>query len=199
VAYSVRTVPFEVMKEISATAGHQRDLGETRTAQVRRKRTEELTAGSVPAVKRPSRKLDRRVLLLWWTVGGLLSIAGVVVSFALSTRREIPQAAAAAIATIIILVAAVLPPLRFRRWRYQIRERDILISKGALFFLLTLIPFDRIQFVETRQGPLDRLFRLNQIVLYTAAGKAGRIPGLEPAEAEALREELSKIAGAQTV
>jgi membrane protein YdbS with pleckstrin-like domain len=112
---------------------------------------------------------------------------------------QLPLWGAAAIAATAFVLAAVVTPIRFRRWRYEIRQRDVLISRGALFRVLTLIPFDRIQFAETRQGPVDRLFRLNQLILYTAAGRAGRIPGLDPSEAEALREELSKVVGRPTV
>lgn len=113
--------------------------------------------------------------------------------------QGIPSSLTVAVPIAAAVAAVALPLLRFRRWRYAIRERDLLMSRGALFFVLTLIPFDRIQFVETRQGPLDRLFRLNQVIVYTAAGSAGRIPGLDAAEAESLREELSRVAGAQTV
>ena len=92
-----------------------------------------------------------------------------------------------------------LPYLRYRRWRYEIRERDLFLSRGSLFFVLTLIPFDRIQYVETHQGPLDLAFGLMQLVVYTAAGRAARIPGLAPEEAGSLREELSKVAGTESV
>ena len=98
-----------------------------------------------------------------------------------------------------IMLAAALPYLRYRRWRYEIRERDLFLSHGSLFFVLTLIPFDRIQYVETHQGPLDLAFGLMQLVVYTAAGRAARIPGLAPEEAGSLREELSKVAGTQSV
>lgn len=98
-----------------------------------------------------------------------------------------------------IVLAAAIPYLRYRRWRYEIRERDLFLSHGSLFFVLTLIPFDRIQYVETHQGPLDLAFGLMQLVVYTAAGRAARIPGLAPEEAGSLREELSKVAGTQSV
>jgi uncharacterized protein len=150
-------------------------------------------------VKLPSRRLDHRVLFLWWTVAGALALLAAVASAVWVVIAEISWGVAVSMATIAILAAIGLPPLRFRRWRYEIRQRDILLSRGALFFVITLIPFDRIQFVETRQDPLDRLFRLYEVVVFTAAGRAGRIPGLDPSEAESLREELSRIAGAQTV
>jgi membrane protein YdbS with pleckstrin-like domain len=132
-------------------------------------------------------------------VAGLLALVTMVASAVWIVVMEIPSGVAVVSAAAVIAVAVGVPPLRFRRWRYEIRRKDILLSRGALFFVLTLIPFDRIQFVETRQGPLDRLFHLNQVVVFTAAGRAGRIPGLDPSEAESLREELSRVAGAQTV
>ena len=98
-----------------------------------------------------------------------------------------------------VVLAIVVPDLRYRRWRYEIRERDLFLARGSLFRVLTLIPFDRIQYVETHQGPLDLAFGLMQVVVYTAAGRAARIPGLSPRQAEDLREELSRVAGTEGV
>ena len=136
---------------------------------------------------------------MWWTVWGAVVLVG---SFAASpTIAEIPGGGAAFSVAFVIAVAlaAAVPYLRYRRWRYEIRERDLFLSHGSWFYVLTLIPFDRIQYVETHQGPLDLAFGLMQLVVYTAAGKAARIPGLAPDEAEALREELSKVAGTDSV
>ena len=137
---------------------------------------------------------------MWWLIGGVTTLAAVAALWLVWVPvGNLPWWGAAALAATAAVLAAVLTPIRFRRWRYEIRQRDVLISRGALFRVLTLIPLDRIQFAETRQGPVDRLFRLNQLILYTAAGRAGRIPGLDPSEAEALREELSKVVGRPTV
>jgi membrane protein YdbS with pleckstrin-like domain len=152
------------------------------------------------SVEQPSRRLARRVLYMWWLIDGVSTLVAAVALWLLWVPvADLPLWGAAAIAATVVVLVAVVTPIRFRRWRYQIRERDVLISRGALFRVLTLIPFDRIQFAETRQGPVDRLFRLNQLSLYTAAGRAGRIPGLDPSEAEAVREELSKVVGRPTV
>jgi membrane protein YdbS with pleckstrin-like domain len=144
-------------------------------------------------------RLDRRVLALWWTVGALLVLvvigASIGVGLIFNLHPVFPALACLAAAAL----AAVVPPLRYRRWSYQVRAQDALISRGALFFVQQLIPFDRIQFVESRQGPLDRVFGLTQVVLYTAAGRAGRVPGLSRSDAEALREELARVAGTASV
>jgi uncharacterized protein len=149
--------------------------------------------------RRPAKVLDRRVLRMWWTTWGVLVAVGAAAASPLVGRS--PSATAAYVIGVIsaIVLVAVIPYLRYRRWRYEIRERDLFLSRGSLFFVLTLIPFDRIQYVETHQGPLDLAFGLMQLVVYTAAGRAARIPGLSPEEAGSLREELSKVAGTQSV
>jgi uncharacterized protein len=128
-----------------------------------------------------------------WVVVAIVGANVAVVAEAVAPAFAFTLAGALAVGAVAV------PPLRYRRWRYEIRSRDLLMSRGALFFKLTLVPFDRIQFVESRQGPLDRVFGLSQLVVYTAAGTAGQIPGLAPGEAESLREELSRVAGTSTV
>jgi uncharacterized protein len=143
--------------------------------------------------------LDPRARSMWWTAGAALCLVATALALVVAVVGEVPLWFPALVGVLAAALAVVIPPLRYRRWRYEIRERDLFLSHGALFQVLTLIPFDRIQFVETHQGPLDRLFGLTKVVVYTAAGRAGQIPGLESSEAEALREELSKVAGVATV
>jgi uncharacterized protein len=149
--------------------------------------------------RRPTRALDRRVLRLWWTTWGVIVVIGAAAASPLLGRSTLATTGYVIGVVTAVVLAAVLPYLRYRRWRYEIRERDLFLSHGSLFFVLTLIPFDRIQYVETHQGPLDLAFGLMQLVVYTAAGRAARIPGLAPEEAGSLREELSKVAGTQSV
>lgn len=136
---------------------------------------------------------------MWWTTWGVLVAIGAAVASSLVSESPAARTAYLIGVPIAIVLAAAIPYLRYRRWRYEIRERDLFLSHGSLFFVLTLIPFDRIQYVETHQGPLDLAFGLMQLVVYTAAGRAARIPGLAPEEAGSLREELSKVAGTQSV
>jgi uncharacterized protein len=150
--------------------------------------------------RRPAKALDRRVLTMWRTIWVSLVVVASGLGAALFPDDG-PVRGAAVVAGVILAagLAWTLPALRYRRWRYEIRRSDLFLSRGSLFHVLTLIPFDRIQYVETHQGPLDLAFGLTQLVVYTAAGRAARIPGLSPPEAEALREELSTVAGTQSV
>ncbi|MBA2273475.1 MAG: PH domain-containing protein [Actinobacteria bacterium] len=143
--------------------------------------------------------LDRRVLMMWWSLsGGGVGCAALLGGVA-AWFGPVPVGPVVTLVLLGIVAAALIPPLRYRRWRYGLRERDLSLSRGALWQVRTLIPFDRIQFVESRRGPLDRLFGLNVLVVYTAAGRAAHIPGLNPSQAEAVREELAKVAGTLTV
>lgn len=126
------------------------------------------------------------------------AVAGLT-AIQLSRALDVPVALGAAAGAALLVLAVAVPNRLYKRWRYAIRDQDVYTSRGAVWHLETLIPFDRIQFVESRQGPLDRLYGLTQVLIYTAAGKAGRIPGLDSATAESLREELSKVAGAPSV
>jgi uncharacterized protein len=135
-----------------------------------------------------------------WQVVALLVVVPLAIAVAIpGFLLELPLPLVAGAVLLVLLPAAIVPRLAYRRWRYAIRDQDLYTSKGALWHVETLVPFDRIQFVESRQGPLDRAFTLTQVIVYTAAGKAASIPGLDQATAESLREDLSAVAGAASV
>lgn len=135
----------------------------------------------------------------WHTLALPPAVIAGLAAVQLSRTLGIPIASGVAIAIVLLALAVAVPNRLYKRWRYAIRSRDVYTSRGAIWHVETLIPFDRIQFVESRQGPLDRMYGLTQVLIYTAAGRAGRIPGLSSATAESLREELSKVAGAPSV
>lgn len=141
--------------------------------------------------------LDPRVRSLWWVTGfGVVAQLGVLAGIAdlllpLPLRRG---ALTGAVLVLASVVAALLPVVRYRRWRYALRPSDLWIRHGVLWVTVSVIPFARLQFVDTRQGPLDRLFGLSQLVVHTAAlGTSGRLPGLDTTEAERLRERLAQV------
>ncbi len=152
----------------------------------------------------PPSRLDPRVVQLWRLqrivrlVFVVLPVAGAL---ATGIATVAPVAVGAVVATVLVaiqlLLALAWPPLEYGAFSYALREQDLLVQSGVLFKRWSAIPFHRIQHVDTRQGPLDRLFGLSRLLVFTAAGVSadGSIPGLGAAEAERLRDELSRRGG----
>lgn len=97
--------------------------------------------------------------------------------------------------TILLICLAIflIPPLRWRRWRYQLYDQEIYIQHGILIVKRTLIPMVRVQHVDTKQGPILRKFKLASLEVSTAA-TMHEIPALKLSEAEALRDQISVLA-----
>ena len=89
------------------------------------------------------------------------------------------------------VVVGVVPGLRWRRWRYEIRADEVDLQRGIFWISRTLVPLARIQHVDTRQGPLQRRFGLSTVVLYTAAGP-NQIPELATPVAERARDRIAE-------
>ena len=89
-------------------------------------------------------------------------------------------------------ISLLLINKQFERWRFQLREYDLLIQKGLVWRSERYIARDRIQHIDINTGPLDRRFGLAQVVVYVAGvtGSVGLIPGLTPQEADWLKEQL---------
>jgi len=86
----------------------------------------------------------------------------------------------------------------FRSWGYVEREDDLLVTHGAMFKKLTVVPYGRMQLVDVTAGAAERLFGLSTIKLHTAAATTdARIPGLRPEEATRLRDRLAALGEAQ--
>ena len=96
-----------------------------------------------------------------------------------------------------LIRAWIWPILEYRYYRYAVHENDLIVQQGVLFRKWSTIPLHRIQHVDTRQGPLERMIGIASLQLYTAAGMHadGSIPGLDTKEAESLRDTLSQIGG----
>ena len=126
-----------------------------------------------------------------------LEVAGVTVLAAVGVA-----VADYAIAVPGVLVVGALfawfQQRRFNAWGYAEREDDLLVKRGVMFSRLSVIPYGRMQYIDVTAGPLERSLGLATVKMHTAAAASdARIPGLERAEAERLRDRLAQLGEAQ--
>jgi uncharacterized protein len=148
----------------------------------------------------PAERLDPRAKRLWRITGTLgtlpLLAVGVFVSWVSLRAVEVPFLLGVlpflAALGLFVVVAGVIPDLRWRRWRYEIREEEVDLQRGIFWINRTLVPLARIQHVDTRQGPLQRRFGLATVVFYTAAGP-NEIPELSAPVAAGVRDRIAEL------
>jgi membrane protein YdbS with pleckstrin-like domain len=101
---------------------------------------------------------------------------------------------AAALAVGLVAIGGVAAPLlRWRTWRYEVRDEEIDLLRGAVVVRRTLIPMTRVQHVDTQRTPLSDLFELRSVTVHTAAGSHS-IPALRPGDAAAIRDRIAVLA-----
>lgn len=76
---------------------------------------------------------------------------------------------------------------------FAIREKDILYQSGIFFKSVVIIPFNRVQHCEIEQGPVDRMFGLSSLSIFTAGGSSSdlNIPGLAHDKANQLKQFIT--------
>ncbi len=74
--------------------------------------------------------------------------------------------------------------------RFAIRQQDLILQKGLIFRHITCQPILRIQHIELKRGPLDRIAGLAKLQVFSAGGSAHtfEIPGLPVDQASQLRQ-----------
>ncbi len=80
---------------------------------------------------------------------------------------------------------------------FAIRERDLIYRSGVFFRSTTVIPYNRIQHAEVKQGPIERRFNLQRLEIYTAGGDGSDlyIPGLPGNQADQLKDYIIEKVG----
>ncbi|MET9733565.1 PH domain-containing protein [Streptomyces sp. NPDC006458] len=136
----------------------------------------------------------RRMLLVVW-----LGIPALGLGLLFGLLAGPPWAAFALFPLALLVWGWVLTGRNWRSWRYAERADDLLISRGVMWRKVTVVPYGRMQLVEVTSGPVERHFGLASVQLHTAAAATdAAIPGLDPAEAERLRDRLTELGEARS-
>ena len=169
--------------------GEQRPEGETLGAS-------DLSEAELLEYTTDRRSLHPLVQVHWGiriTIGVL--IVGLLSSWALPVVGVDSQFSAAVVG-VLLLLGLVWVLLYYRLWVYQIRADAIYLERGVVTHVRSLVPYVRIQHVDTSRSPIERMLGLSTLVVYTAGSRGAdvSIPGLLPEEARDMQRRVKELA-----
>src|SRR5918997_4999273 len=143
----------------------------------------------------PARTLAPAARILWRLEGLVTTVAAVIAAAVLhgAVGGTIALLAWVAAALVALVSLVLVPELRWRRWRWEVREQEIDIRRGTVAVTRTLVPMLRVQHVDTKRDLLQQGLGLATVVFHTAAG-ANEIPALTVAEAGQVRDRIAELA-----
>lgn len=142
-------------------------------------------------------RLNSRVRFKWLvsvlvttTIVVAITAAGLVIGL---DRSPLP---ALGFGVLVFIIGVVHLIYRYRVWQFEVREEELYIRRGVFTQVRTLVPYVRVQHVDSRRSPMDRALGLASVVVYTAGSRGAdvTIPGLTPARATELQQRLRTLA-----
>ncbi|MEU6718392.1 PH domain-containing protein [Nonomuraea sp. NPDC046802] len=158
-------------------------------------------ARAEPALRPPSRSVDRRAIG-WWLAQALVTvlppvlIVGLLALLILPARRWL-LLSAAIVGVPGLVYVLVMPGWRYRVHRWETTPEVVFTRAGWVRQQWRVAPMARIQTVDTIRGPLQQLFGLSTVVVTTASAAGPlKIEGLDQRLAEDVVADLAAKAQA---
>ena len=151
--------------------------------------TPQLLADPVQPVEPGYRHVLRFSALIFW----LPAFVGSLVLDRL-ILHELPITGLAPVLVGLIAFSAIVvaPERIYRRLGYSIGSGLLRVVRGWLFHVDTIVPFVRVQHIDVKRGPLDKMFGTASLVVHTAGthNSLVTLPGLSPARAAEIRDDI---------
>jgi len=190
--------------------GHTESAGESEATTPAIRRREESVAdeedgrtaasrssGTLGEYTTDRRSLSPRVQLQWGvrSLVGAFVLGSIVSAVAVNFGVD-PLLGGVPVVAGLLTLATVWVVLRYRAWVYQVRRDALYLERGVATHVRTLVPYVRIQHVDTSRGPFERLLGLSTLVVYTAGSRGAdvSVPGLTPEEARDLQQRVKELA-----
>jgi membrane protein YdbS with pleckstrin-like domain len=144
--------------------------------------------------------IDRRAVTLFRLHGAVITLVVTAVSaiaIPVVMVAEVPwwvYGYPLPVALVLIVVfVAIVPPIKWRLWKFGVSEDEIFLQHGWFVVRRVLIPMNRVQHVDTAEGPFARRLGLSSVTIATAA-TVHEIPALTTETATEIRDRISRLA-----
>ena len=147
------------------------------------------------------KKLDKRVLKLWYIRAaiGSLALVGVFTSVAVilnatGASSNVTLAVLFGIGipvALLLAITLIMPLLRYKMYAWGYDDKRIVVKQGVIFRKRVVIPVCQIQDIHRTQGPLMMMLKLSGVTISTA-GSNFDISTLTTAEADRMIDELER-------
>lgn len=127
----------------------------------------------------------------------ILLVAATMVAFFVESIK--PFYIYVILGILLLFMALLLFEWRGFKFRgFALRDHDVIFREGWLWRNTTVVPYNRVQHIEINQGPIDRLFDLSSINIFTAGGSSDlEIDGLLPDQAANIKQFIIDKANQQ--
>ncbi len=97
-----------------------------------------------------------------------------------------------AVPLLAIFAIVFIPERTYRRLRYRLTQSMLQSVHGWMFHTDTLVPFVRVQHLDVKRGPLDKIFGTASLVVHTAGthNSIVTVNGLSPERASEIRDVI---------
>ncbi|MBW3111300.1 MULTISPECIES: PH domain-containing protein [Bacillaceae] len=148
----------------------------------------------------PQKRISPKALKVWRIYGvleslvvALLAAGAIVLTYLFDWPGWVTVIAGSVFILFTYVFVYLLPMIKWKRWRYEVREQEIELQRGIFIVKRTLVPMVRVQHVDTVQGPILKKYGLSTITISSAA-TVHEIPALNMEEADELRNSISQLA-----
>jgi hypothetical protein len=142
-------------------------------------------------------RLHPRIRVVWGIKAGITAVVLGALTLAVDRLAvDLPSWVPPTVFGVALVAGVGLALARYRVWRYEVRDDALYLERGVFTRVRTVVPFVRIQHVDSSRAPIERAVGLASTVVYTAGSRGAdvSVPGLTPAGADDLRERLKRLA-----
>ncbi len=142
-------------------------------------------------------KPEKKILYVW-VAGSILT--ALVISAAISAfvwaAVNSPAAVFGPVFVLSALALTVYNVLRYRSWGFEMKEDHLYLEHGVFKKVKSMVPYVRVQHIDTQRNVIERIAGLSSVVVFTAGSRGADVtlPGLLPEDADRTQEKLRDVA-----